>query len=310
MKYLMQKSDHLISKMSVTPLTDSSLFHIDAIENKNIINRESISLKAQYKIDSEIILKPGLTLSLKHTGLFQCMSCSKVIKKIFDGFCFPCLKKKAAADICIMSPHLCHYLAGTCREPEWGEKFCYQPHYVYLSYTDKFKVGITRYSQIPTRWFDQGATLATVLARVTSRHQAGTLEHLLKEILHDKSHWLNMLKNKNERPSHELFIKKFYETKEWLLQNELFKTKKIYTSPPVHLNLSQEILVFNEPLIVELNFDVPNFPATFKSINLDKNPSIIGEITGIKGQYIFMGDYVFNMRRHEGYKVNLEISEN
>jgi hypothetical protein len=82
----MQKSDYLISKMSVTPLTDCSLFHIDAIENKNIINRESIRLKAQYKIDPEIILKPGLKLSLKHTGLFQCISCSKVIKKIFDGF--------------------------------------------------------------------------------------------------------------------------------------------------------------------------------------------------------------------------------
>ncbi len=60
--------------------------------------------------------------------------------------------------MCIMKPETCHYEQGTCREPQWGEENCMVDHFVYLSNTSSLKVGITRHTQIPTRWIDQGAT--------------------------------------------------------------------------------------------------------------------------------------------------------
>jgi hypothetical protein len=73
-----------------------------------------------------------------------------------------------------VSPEKCHYHAGTCREPEWGEAHCMIDHFVYLANTSGLKVGITRGTQVPTRWIDQGATQALPVFRVASRLDSGT----------------------------------------------------------------------------------------------------------------------------------------
>ncbi len=289
--------------------TDLSPFKINELEDKVTLKKDKISINIEYKMDDNSLLIKGAFLKIKHLGTFQCVACQKNIKKLFDGFCFPCLKKKASADRCIMSPHLCHYMAGTCREPDWGDQYCYQPHYVYISYTDKYKVGITRHSQIPTRWIDQGATSAALLAKVTSRNQAGVIENQLKEILHDKSHWLNMLKNGDQRPSQNEFFDKIQNTIQWIKNNATFQNQEILVKTPEHLNLKNDITIFESPVIMDLHFDTPSDILKYKSINLDKNPEISGIITGIKGQYIFLGENVFNMRRHEGYIVDIELTE-
>lgn len=289
--------------------TNLSPFSTNELENKVALNKDKVTINIEYKIDDHSFLTKGAHFKIKHLGTFQCVSCKKSIKKLFDGFCFPCFQKKAAADKCIMTPHLCHYMAGTCREPDWGEQFCYQPHYVYLSYTDKYKVGITRHSQIPTRWIDQGATSAALLAKVTSRNQAGIIENTLKEILHDKSHWLNMLKNGNQRPTQKEFFEKILSTMSWLQNHNSFQNNEIIVETPGHLHLKKEIILFESPVLMEINFDTPKDILKYKSVNLDKNPEISGIITGIKGQYIFLGENVFNMRRHEGYVVDIELTE-
>ena len=98
-------------------------------------------------------------------------------KRVFNqGYCYPCFQSLAQCDICIVKPELCHYEQGTCREPAWGEAHCMQPHYVYVANTSGLKVGITRGSQIPTRWLDQGAVQALPIFRLQSRYQAGLLE--------------------------------------------------------------------------------------------------------------------------------------
>jgi hypothetical protein len=51
-----------------------------------------------------------------------------------------------------------------------------QPHYVYLANSSGLKVGLTRASQIPTRWLDQGAAQALLCVRVPTRRQAGLVE--------------------------------------------------------------------------------------------------------------------------------------
>ena len=289
--------------------TDMSPFSTNTLENNVTLQKDKITIKIEYKFDDNSLLTIGSHLKVKHLGTFQCVSCQKAIKKLFEGYCFPCFKKKASADRCIMNPNLCHYMEGTCREPDWGDEFCYQPHYVYLSYTDKYKVGITRHSQLPTRWIDQGATSAALIAKVTSRNQAGIIENTLKEILHDKSHWLNMLKNGNQRPPQVEFFDKVLFTTQWLKNHETFQNNEILVNTPKHLNLKNEIIIFDFPVLMNLHYNIPNEPLKYKSINLDKNPEINGTITGIKGQYIFLGENVFNMRRHEGYLVDIELTE-
>jgi hypothetical protein len=309
MKDLFQKRNFPIAKMWAGYDSNLSPFTANELEDNVSFKNDNVSLNIKYKINNIFTLSKGSFFKIKHLGTFQCVSCQKMIKKLFDGFCYPCLKKKASTDRCIMNPHLCHYMHGTCREPDWGDQYCYQPHYVYLSYTDKYKVGITRHTQIPTRWIDQGATCAALLAKVTSRNQAGVIEHQLKEILHDKSHWLNMLKNGNQRPSKDEFFEKVVHTVQWIKSHESFQNHKILVKTPEHLNLKNEISLFESPVVIDLHFDIPERVLKYKSIHLDKSPEISGFITGIKGQYIFLGENVFNMRRHEGYLVDLELSQ-
>ena len=55
------------------------------------------------------------------------------------------------------------------------------------------KVGITRKSQVPTRWIDQGAHQAMALLEVPNRYLAGVGEVALKEHFSDKTNWRKML---------------------------------------------------------------------------------------------------------------------
>jgi hypothetical protein len=103
----------------------------------------------------------GETLRLRHSGAIHCTECGRATVKSFaEGFCYPCFRKLAQCDLCILSPERCHFAAGTCREPEWALDFCMTGHIVYLANSSGVKVGITRAGQIPVRWIDQGATQA------------------------------------------------------------------------------------------------------------------------------------------------------
>ena len=113
--------------------------------------------------EARVDLNPllGQSLALRYSGRIQCVHCGNKTNKSFSqGYCYPCFIKLAQCDMCIVKPETCHYAAGTCREPDWGKQFCFQPHVVYLANSSGIKVGITRRSQIPTRWIDQGAVQA------------------------------------------------------------------------------------------------------------------------------------------------------
>lgn len=264
-----------------------------------------VTLAVSYETPGGAALSRGQRLSFRHTGRFECVACGRDAKKLFDGFCFPCLKGKAQADACVMSPHLCHFGQGTCREPDWGLSFCYQPHYVYLSYTDKFKVGITRESQVPARWIDQGATAATLVARVASRHQAGVLEKILTEVVSDRSHWSNMLKAGNARPSAEDVQAKHAEVRAFLSTHPMVASGGHLV--PFPGEASPRPIEFLAPRVVYLEFPLPDvMPAKIVSSNLDKSPTVEGEVLGAKGQYVFFADAVFNVRRHEGYVADVD----
>lgn len=238
----------------------------------------------------------GKTFGLKHTGHIQCIYCERKIKKTYSqGYCYPCSQKLARCDYCILKPERCHYHLGTCREPEWGEANCMIPHYVYLSVTSDIKIGITRHTQIPTRWIDQGATQAMPLFKVMTRQQSGYLEEVFKELLNDKTNWRTLLKQDNpvmdlDKLSAE-FIKK--------AKKGIDSVKMTFGEDAIKVIEDRETYTFTYP--------VNEYPEKIKSISFDKMPDVEGTLLGIKGQYLIFDIGVLNIRKHTGYELECRV---
>ena len=240
------------------------------------------------KIDFNSLINKNIKISWN--GVIICRKCKKKTKKSFgEGFCYPCFMSAPEASPCILKPELCQAHLGIGRDLEYEEKNHNQPHAVYLAATDKVKVGVTRSTQIPTRWIDQGANKAIVLAITPNRHLAGVLEVALKSIYSDKTNWRSMLKNLTDE-SIDL------EEEKW----------SCYELLPIDL---QQYFVEDDTIY---NFIYPSeiYPTNVSSINLQKTAAIEGVLTGIKGQYlIFDNEYVFNVRRHTSFEIELNINE-
>lgn len=230
----------------------------------------------------------GKELKLTYSGKIFCSNCSKQIKKSYaEGFCYPCTMKLAACDLCILKPETCHYDKGTCREPEWALEHCFKPHVIYLANSSGLKVGITRKTNIPFRWIDQGATEALPIMEVENRFMSGQIEVLFKKHIADKTDWRKMLKG--EAVSIDL--------KEWRdkLIRELSEDLQYF-----------EFNVLEEADVVKINYPVQKYPEKVSSFNLDKVTEITGTLIGIKGQYLIFDSGVFNVRSHSGYEITLE----
>jgi len=238
----------------------------------------------------------GKRLSLEHLGDIHCIHCGRRSKKSFSqGYCYPCFSKLPQCDTCIMSPEKCHFHHGTCRDPEWGEKYCFTDHFVYLANSSGVKVGITRGNQLPTRWIDQGATQGLPIFRVQTRYQAGLIEDRLREHIADKTHWQRMLKGNAE--SVDLTV----------LRDELMaKSEADLELLEEEFGLQALQRLFNEST-TEIEFPVCVWPEKVKSFNLDKQPEIEGVLQGIKGQYLIFDTGVINIRKYTAYNVQFSV---
>ena len=222
----------------------------------------------------------GQYFKLEFTGRITCKNCGRLTKKSFSqGFCFPCMRRLARCDMCILKPETCHYHKGTCREPEWGEKNCFVPHYVYLSNTSGLKVGITRHTQIPTRWIDQGATQAMIMFRVENRRESGLVETTFKQLIADKTNWRTMLKQ--NQPDIDLAVR----------------------AEELKAGLELDDLEEQAASITRIRYPVLEFPKTVRSHNFDKHPVVEGTLVGIKGQYLIFDTGVINIRKFSSYEV-------
>ncbi len=240
----------------------------------------------------------GKRVQLEFHGDIYCIHCSRKTSKSFNqGYCYPCFKRLAQCDSCIVSPEKCHYAAGTCREPEWGEQHCMIDHIVYLSNTSGVKVGITRGSQVPTRWMDQGATQARPIFRVSNRLQSGLVESIFSAHIADKTNWQAMLKGDAEPRDLE-------EDRLRLMDR---CADEIGTLVEAHG--LQAITELPDEAAVDICYPVLEYPAKVKSLNLDKTPVIGGTLMGIKGQYLMFDTGVINMRKYGGYNVSLQTAE-
>lgn len=235
----------------------------------------------------DLTSRVGSELRLTYTGKIFCQNCGKATKKSYSqGYCFPCTLKLAECDLCILKPETCHYDKGTCREPSWGEEHCMKPHVVYLANSSGLKVGITRRTQVPFRWIDQGATQALPILEVPKRLTSGLIEVIFKKHIADKTDWRKMLKGAAE----ELNLQ------EW-------KTKLLSM---VEQDLKgHEYRVLDEP---EYRFQYPvqQYPEKVSSLGFDKTPEVKSKLLGIKGQYLIFEAGVLNVRSHSGYEVIIE----
>ncbi|MCL7940989.1 DUF2797 domain-containing protein [Halomonas sp. ATCH28] len=235
----------------------------------------------------------GKPLRLEWTGAIACTHCGRATRKSFaQGYCYPCFKRLAQCDTCIMKPELCHFFEGTCREPGWAERHCFQPHVVYLANASGLKVGITRSSQMPTRWLDQGAVQALPILEVDTRQQSGFVEVLFKEEVSDRTNWRAMLKGETE----PLDLVAERDRLLARLEAGLANLRERFGADAIR-PLDESPLSFDYPVL--------EFPAKVVSHNLDKNPLVAGTLLGIKGQYLILDSGVINLRKFTGYEVKV-----
>ncbi|MFT5441342.1 MAG: hypothetical protein ACI8W3_000383 [Myxococcota bacterium] len=231
----------------------------------------------------------GTTFKLEFKQALTCVNCDRKIKKTFSqGHCYPCFTKLASCDSCIIKPELCHYAAGTCREPEWGEANCLQPHTVYLANSSALKVGITRGVEPVYRWIDQGATQGLAIRRVVTRLESGEVEVALKDFVADKTNWRKMLQGQAEPVD-------LVTARDGLLAQ--------------HAEQAPDATLGGQPIEdadpVEIIFPVTEYPTKIVSHNFEKKEVFEGTLMGIKGQYLILDTGVVNVRKYGGYHMEL-----
>ena len=115
---------------------------------------------------------------------YCCLSCLSSEPIFRQGFCKNCFFESPLAGGWIIKPELSKaHLNIEDRDLKYEKKVQLQPHIVYLSNTGSIKVGVTRKSQIPFRWIDQGAHEAIEIIETPNRFLAGTAEIALKKYL-------------------------------------------------------------------------------------------------------------------------------
>jgi hypothetical protein len=231
----------------------------------------------------------GQSIRIEFAGAINCIACERSIKKTFNGgYCFPCARSLPEADSCIVKPETCHFAAGTCRDPAWGEAQCMQPHTVYLANSSGLKVGITRGLEPIGRWIDQGACQGLAIRHARTRLESGQIEVALREFVSDRTDWRRMLKGAPEPvdlAQHRDRLLALYEEK----------------NPGAPL--------FGKPAPsgseVAIQYPVLEYPEKVRAHNLDKEPVLEGTLLGIKGQYLILDTKVLNVRKYAGYHLAL-----
>jgi hypothetical protein len=219
---------------------------------------------------------------------YQCLNCSKKKNIYRQGFCYDCFYSSAAVGDWIMRPELSTAHLGIAdRDLDYESGVQLQPHIVYLALSSEIKVGVTRKTQVPTRWIDQGAEKAIAILEVPNRYLAGITEVALKNHFSDKTNWRKMLTND---------IANFD-----LLEEKL----KIENLLPDEV---KEFFYMDKGDVYEMHYPVLEYPKKVSSLSLEKTTNYQGKLIGIKGQYLIFEDgTVFNVRGSEGSCVAINL---
>jgi hypothetical protein len=256
---------------------------------------------AQYSLPLFDVLEPaqelnmnqwvGHEIGLRWEEAIHCIVTGRKIKKTFgEGMSFDAYQRSPQAVESILRPELSRIHEGIAlRDAAWEEAHHNQPHYVYLSRTSGIKVGVTRTVNVPSRWIDQGAVEAIILAETPYRQLAGLIEVELKAHFNDKTQWNAMLRS--IRPEGE----------------ELLNLKDQAID---HLGEAYEAFFSDNDTVTTIEYPVLNYPAKVASLKFEKSPELRSTLVGIKGQYLLFGNgMVLNIRSQSGYRVTFDLPD-
>jgi hypothetical protein len=261
------------------------------MEKKGTLRKMNVSLNSvvEYTLNLDNEPVEGLNkllnseVNLSWTGNIFCINCGRSIKKTYgQGFCFKCFSEAPQAAPCIIRPELCEAHLGKGRDPEWEERNHNKPHVVYLAQTSDVKVGVTRKTQVPNRWIDQGAWRALPIAEVPYRQLAGELELELKQFITDRTDWRKMLTDEKG-------------------DEDIYELRDTYLA---FLPSKFEQYKLKDESFLEIEYPVTQYPSKVSSLSLEKEKSVQGELSGIRGQYLYFNrNHVINLRKYSGYEV-------
>ncbi|MCP5501435.1 MAG: DUF2797 domain-containing protein [Leptospiraceae bacterium] len=220
------------------------------------------------------------------SGLIRCVDCGRSTKKAFGNSCYSCFIRLAKNDTCMVHPETCHFLHGTCREPDWGKENCIKKHTIYLANTSGLKVGITREEPPTKRWVDQGAIQAIPILEVKDRKTAGEIEKFLANSLNDKTSWQKMIGGKPE----ELNLSELRRVNLEKLPDILLKEKKAKVQNKKETSLEYPVIDYKS-----------------KKVSYKPGKILEDELIGIKGQYLLFRTCVINLRTYSGYHFTLSF---
>ncbi|HYW03068.1 MAG TPA: DUF2797 domain-containing protein [Gammaproteobacteria bacterium] len=233
----------------------------------------------------------GRRLALRFDGEIRCVACGRVTRRSYrQGYCYPCSRRLARCDLCILRPELCHFDAGTCREPEWGLEHCMRGHLVYLANASGLKVGITREGREQRRWIDQGAVQGVALLRARSRYLAGLAESALRQHVSDRTDWRRMLRGTPPPVDLQAHGQR-------LLRRTRAELEQIRGEH------GRDALVPVRARARRIAYPVAEYPGRVRSLDLEREGAIRSALRGIKGQYLILDDGVLNVRKFTGYCV-------
>ncbi len=257
---------------------------------QKMIAEYATPIQYYWKLENDLLMMNqliGKTFHFHHTG-YKCFNCDEDREILAMGYCYVCFNKVPQTQMSILKPELSKaHLEEEERDLEWEKEFQLQPHILYLTNTGIVKVGVTRKTQIPTRWIDQGATEAIKVLETENRYQAGIAEVALAQHISDKTNYKKMLSNQIEKIDlaaykHKLFDYLPEETQKYFVENDDSTT---------------------------LNYPIEKFPEKIIAVTFKNHKEFSGKLLGIKGQYLIFEDgKAFNVKNHEGFTTTIEIS--
>ncbi|PMB54647.1 hypothetical protein CLERM_057 [Coxiella-like endosymbiont] len=244
--------------------------------------------------NGEILLNDwlGKSISFNYTGSIFCIQCGRKTNQSFqEGFCFPCLRRLQECDLCIIHPERCRIEKEGCFIGDWAHVHCHENHVVYIANSSGLKVGITRKTQVFTRWIDQGAIQGIPILHTKNRYQAGMIEVNLKAFIADRTDWRRMLRNDIEEMD-------LISARDAVLKKANFSLVKV-----INQFKEGDVQKLKTISVTRLKYPVLEYPNQIKALSFEKTPTITGFLLGIKGQYLILNTGVINIRKYAGYNV-------
>ncbi len=231
----------------------------------------------------------GSGLEIVFSGAKFCSNpdCGEPTTKTFGGgYCYDCFSSLARADLCFVAPQRCHFDAGTCREPDWGQAVCMQGHVVYLANSAGLKVGITRTGRQVGRWLDQGAVQGIVICHTDTRRDAGIIEAALARSMSDRTDWRRLVSA--DAPLLDLAA-------------EADRVRRSFELPVGSWVVSE---------VNQLSYPIQRYGRVEQLRLSSEDRTICSTLLGCKGSYLLFEHGVFNVSAHSGFEVSVRVVDN